>query len=104
MGSLLRGMWVEVIGNLTLAMPKRKNKVRNMVMVLWLIVILVAILQLQPPATVMNRSTGSDSITVAPPSSNRSPGDVGALPADAVSGSDLQGAPVPSDVISNLLQ
>ena len=75
-----------------------------MVVVLWLIVIVVALLQLPPRAPIMNQTAGSDIITVAPPSNSNGPGDAGSIPLDAVSGTDLQGAAIPSDVINNLMQ
>lgn len=96
-------MWVEVIDNLTLAMSNRKNKLPPFIITLWVVVLLVAVGLLWPKKVIV-KTTDTVPLSVAPASESNGLGAAAPLPTGAATGSDLQGAPVPSGAMSNILQ
>ena len=96
-------MWVEVIGNLTLAMSNRKNKIKNTLVTVWVLIGIAALYAVWPksaPATIVTGSAPAVSRT----SHTGTPGDASTVPTDAVSGTDIQGSTLPTGVITNLVQ
>lgn len=70
---------------------------------LWVVVIVAALASLWARPIATNTVAGG-AVTVAPQSTSSSPTDAGALPTDAAAGTDLQGAALPADVVSKIIQ